>query len=76
MFIDSVIWIAYKNKTDSWARKSKNLLLYILSTSERACITDYVVLETVYLSAKDFLRNSKRNPRNVLAIPPTHNSLQ
>jgi predicted nucleic acid-binding protein len=44
MFIDSVIWIAYKNKNDSWHDKAKRLLPTILQrTRERAYVTDYSI---------------------------------
>ena len=71
MFIDSVIWIAYKNKNDSWHEKAKNLLPSILSTSERAYVTDYIILETVnhllrkttFETAKETLEMFLRSPR-------------
>jgi len=47
MFIDSVIWIAYKNTRDTWHEKAKSLLPRVLGTAERVYVTDYVVLETV-----------------------------
>lgn len=47
MFIDSVIWIAYKNTRDTWHEKAKTLLPKVLATAERVYVTDYVVLETV-----------------------------
>ncbi len=71
MFIDSVIWIAYKNKNDSWHEKAGNLLPTILSTSERAYVTDYIILETVnhllrktsFETAKETLEMFLRSPR-------------
>ncbi len=47
MFIDSVIWIAYKNKRDAWHEMAGTLLPKILAAAERVYVTDYVVLETV-----------------------------
>ncbi len=47
MFIDSVIWIAYKNKRDTWHEMAEILLPKILAAAERVYVTDYVVLETV-----------------------------
>ncbi len=71
MFIDSVIWIAYKNKNDSWHEKAARLLPTILSTRERAYITDYIILETVnhllrktsFETAKETLEMFLRSPR-------------
>jgi len=72
MFIDSVIWIAYKNKNDSWHDKAKPLLPTILQrTRERAYVTDYVALETVnhllrktsFETAKETLEMFTKSPR-------------
>jgi predicted nucleic acid-binding protein len=64
MFIDSVIWIAYKNKNDSWHDKAKRLLPTILQrTRERAYVTDYVALETVnHLLRKTSFETAKETP--------------
>jgi len=71
MFIDSVIWIAYKNRNDSWHQKARDLLPSMLATSERAYVTDYIVLETVnhllrrtaFGTAKETLDMFLRSPR-------------
>jgi len=72
MFIDSVIWIAYKNRNDSWHDKAKRLLPTILQeTREKVYVTDYVALETVnhllrktsFETAKETLEMFTRSPR-------------
>jgi len=72
MFIDSVIWIAYKNRNDSWHDKAKRLLPTILKgTREKVYVTDYVALETVnhllrktsFETAKETLEMFTRSPR-------------
>lgn len=45
--MDSVMWIAYKNRRDAWHEKAKVLLPKILEQKKLIFITDYIVLEVV-----------------------------
>ena len=48
MFIDSVIWIAYKNKNDSWHDGAKRLLPTIPQVTNQAAIMKTVMVIFVY----------------------------
>ncbi len=53
IIIDSVVWIAYKNKRDTWHEKAVSLLTKILEQDKIVYVTDYIVLEVInYLNRK------------------------
>ena len=47
VMVDSVVWIAYKNKRDTWHNTAMTLLPNILKQEKFVYITDYIVLEVV-----------------------------
>jgi predicted nucleic acid-binding protein len=47
VMVDSVVWIAYKNKRDTWHNTAKILLPKIIEQKKLIFITDYIVLEVV-----------------------------
>ena len=47
VMVDSVVWIAYKNRRDTWHEKAKVLLPKILEQKKSIFITDYIILEVV-----------------------------
>lgn len=53
IIIDSVVWIAYKNKLDAWHYQAMSLLPKILKQEKIVYVTDYIVLEVInFLSRK------------------------
>ena len=47
IIIDSVVWIAYKNKRDAWHDQAVSLLLTILKQEKIVYVTDYIILEVI-----------------------------
>ena len=47
IIIDSVVWIAYKNKRDAWHNKAVSLLPTILQQEKIVYVTDYILLEVI-----------------------------
>ena len=47
IIIDSVVWIAYKNKRDAWHDKAVSLLPNILKQEKNVYVTDYIILEVI-----------------------------
>ena len=60
IMIDSVVWIAYKNKRDAWHDQAISLLPTILKQEKFVYVTDYIILEVI-----NFL-NRKTNHKTVL----------
>ena len=47
IIVDSVVWIAYKNRRDTWHNAVKTWLPTILEQEKYVYITDYIGLEVV-----------------------------
>lgn len=47
IIIDSVVWIAFKNKRDEWNIEASSLLPQILKKEKMVFVTDYIILEVV-----------------------------
>jgi predicted nucleic acid-binding protein len=47
VIIDSVVWIAFKNKRDEWNIEASALLPQILKKEKMVYVTDYIILEVV-----------------------------
>ena len=47
IIIDSVVWIAYKNKRDSWHDQAVTLLNKIIKQEKIVYVTDYIILEVI-----------------------------
>jgi predicted nucleic acid-binding protein len=47
IIIDSVVWIAYKNKRDFWHDQAVKLLTKILKQEKIVYVTDYIILEVI-----------------------------
>ena len=60
IMIDSVVWIAYKNKRDAWHDQAVALLPTILKQEKFVYVTDYIILEVI-----NFL-NRKTNHKTAL----------
>ena len=47
IIIDSVVWIAYKNRRDTWHEQAVKLLTKILKQEKIVHVTDYIILEVI-----------------------------
>ena len=47
IIVDSVVWIAFKNKRDSWNKQASKILPRIINRNKIVYVTDYIILEVI-----------------------------